>query len=241
MRPLIVANWKMHKNRAQAIEWVCQLTHLHKQQPTAARMVLCPPFALLEILRPFCDETIALGGQDCHPEEEGAYTGDTSAMLLADLDCRFVVLGHSERRAAHHENNEQVARKAQQAQKQGLCPIICIGETRKQRDSGHALDALKQQAQESTHGISGNYVMAYEPIWAIGSGTTPQPQDIDDVAQAVNAHLNHQPATFLYGGSVTDKNARDFVASGIYRGLLVGGQSLDAQRFYAIAQACCNP
>ena len=238
MRPLIIANWKMHKSRAQAIEWVCALAHLNKQGGHGGQLVICPPFPLLEILRPFCDGNVVLGGQDCHTEGEGAYTGETSAALLADLDCRFVVVGHSERRAAHHESDALVASKAQQARQHGLCPIICIGETQQQRDSGDAIDTLCQQAIASSEGVEGDYVMAYEPIWAIGSGTTPQPQDIDAVVRAVGAHLTRKPVAFVYGGSVDASNAGAFLESGAVQGLLVGGKSLDAESFYAIAKAC---
>ena len=208
-------------------------------------MLLCPPAPLLGAVRSALGESaIALGGQDCHSEEQGAHTGDISAAMLRDAGCAYVIVGHSERRADHNEDDAAVRAKASAAQASGLVPVICIGETLAEREAGRAVDVVTGQLRGSVpEGSSAStIVVAYEPVWAIGTGRTPTLEDIAEVHDAIRAALKDVSGDFggvriLYGGSVKPENAADILAVSNVNGALVGGASLKSDDFWAIAEA----
>jgi triosephosphate isomerase (TIM) len=208
-------------------------------------MLLCPPAPFLSATRgAIGSSAIALGGQDCHMAEQGAHTGDISAAMLADCGCRYIIVGHSERRADHGEDDSTVRAKALAARAGGLIPVICIGETLAEREAGQAVEVVTSQLRGSVpDGASAeNAVVAYEPVWAIGTGRTPTLEDIAEVHDAIRAALDDLVADaggvrLLYGGSVKPDNAVEILAIGNVNGALVGGASLKADDFWAIAEA----
>lgn len=208
-------------------------------------MLLCPPAPLLGPVRTAIgDSGITLGGQDCHAAEQGAHTGDVSAAMLGDTGCAYVIVGHSERRADHAEDDAAVKAKAEAAQTAGLVPVICIGETLEEREAGKAVDVVTGQLRGSVPAGSSaaNMVIAYEPVWAIGTGKVPTLDDIAEVHAAIRAALKDVSDDFdgvriLYGGSVKPENAADILAVANVNGALVGGASLKADDFWAIAEA----
>ncbi|HIM41393.1 MAG TPA: triose-phosphate isomerase, partial [Rhodospirillales bacterium] len=187
------------------------------------------------------------GAQDCHPVEKGAHTGDVSAAMLADLGCDFVIVGHSERRTNHQETDTAVQARAAAVQAQGMAAIICIGETEEQRDGAKTLDVIKSQLAGSVPepSAAANTVIAYEPIWAIGTGRTPSTNEVQEVHALIRAELTAALGAeeavgvrVLYGGSMKPENARDLLALEDVDGGLIGGASLTAEDFWAIAQSC---
>ncbi len=209
-------------------------------------VVICPPAHLIGIMADLADgSSIAIGGQDCHVEESGAHTGDIAAEMLADAGAELVIVGHSERRTDHNETSDLVRNKAAAAHRAGLTAIVCLGETESERDSGAALSVVEEQLAVSVpHSCDAtNTVVAYEPVWAIGTGRTPT---LDDVAE-IHAQLRRQlserfpsgPAVrLLYGGSVKPNNAAKLLAIDNVDGALVGGASLDLRDFLAIIDSC---
>jgi len=246
-RKLIAGNWKMNGRRTDAQGFAAALRrHLAGAAPPCD-MLICPPATLIETLRAALgDAPVALGGQDCHAAEKGAHTGDVAAPMLAELGCRYVIVGHSERRAAHHESDAAVAAKARAAQAAGLIPIICLGETAAQRQAGEALAVVARQLADSLPDALDlrRCVVAYEPVWAIGSGATPSTEEIAEVHQHLRARLvARDKATgaqvrLLYGGSAKPANAASIGRIPAVDGLLVGGASLAADDFWAICVAC---
>lgn len=246
-RPLIAGNWKMNGLRRDGIERARALAARAAEAAPRCDIVLCPPTTLVaaiaEIVR---DGPIDLGGQDCHGEANGAHTGDVSAEMLADAGCRHVIVGHSERRTDHGETDSMVRAKTEAAHRAGLSAIVCVGEDEAQRDAGQTLDIVAAQLAGSLPPAASatNTVVAYEPIWAIGSGRTPDTADI----AAVHAHLRDAlrqrlsaegvAMRLLYGGSVKPSNAAEILAIDDVNGALVGGASLDADDFWAICQNC---
>ncbi|MGB8274306.1 MAG: triose-phosphate isomerase [Alphaproteobacteria bacterium] len=243
-RPLIAGNWKMNGLRADAVALAVSL----KERVLAGRalscdLLLCPPATVLHdvwgIIR---RSPIALGGQDCHPEDSGAHTGDIGAPMLRDCGCSFVIVGHSERRTDHGETDALVRAKAAAALKAGLTPIVCVGETLAERDQGRALAVVGRQLEGSLPEPSaGGIAVAYEPVWAIGTGRTPSNSDIAAVHAHIRAALEAaaRPTTrILYGGSVKPGNAGEILALPNVNGALVGGASLKAHDFWAIAESC---
>lgn len=243
-RPLIAGNWKMNLDRAGAEALARELSGA-VAVAAAFEMAVCPP---APYLAPVADvlkgSQVALGAQDCHTAESGAHTGDVAAPMLADVGCTYVIVGHSERRADHGETDAVVRAKAEAARSAGLIPIVCVGETESQRDAGHTLDIVGAQIAGSVpDGLDGStLVVAYEPVWAIGTGRTPT---VDDVA-AVHAHIRQALAAktadsagvrVLYGGSVKPSNAAELLAVANVDGALVGGASLKAADFLAIARS----
>jgi triosephosphate isomerase len=209
-----------------------------------AEIVVCPPATLLMAAARVCEGTnVGLGGQDCHAEESGAFTGDISAEMLKDAGASYVILGHSERRAGHHETDKIVRAKATAALRAGLAAIICVGETRAARDAGEAFSIVGAQLAGSIPENSppDRIVVAYEPVWAIGTGLTPARQDIAEmhgfIRDRVDRHLAGQGAgtRILYGGSVTPANAAELLSVENVDGALVGGASLRSAEFMAIA------
>jgi len=203
-------------------------------------ILVCPPATLLaEVGGLLAGSGIALGGQDCHFAANGAYTGDISAEMLADLGCAYVIVGHSERRQGHGETDAEIRGKINAAWRAGLSAILCVGETQAQRQAGDAFNICSSQLAGSIPEVAGaaRLVIAYEPVWAIGTGLTPTTEDITAVHAVIRGRV---PAgtRILYGGSVNPKNASVILNLPEVDGALVGGASLDADAFWAIAQSC---
>lgn len=246
LRPLIAGNWKMHGTNAFAVDLAGSLADkMSDAGNNGVDILLCPPAPLLGAVgAAIGDSAIALGGQDCHAAEQGAHTGDTSAAMLKDAGCAYVIVGHSERRADHDEDDAVVNAKASAAQTNALMPVICIGETLAEREAGSAVEVVTGQLRGSVpEGSSAaNMVVAYEPVWAIGTGRTPTLEDIAEVHDALRAALEGVTGDFesvriLYGGSVKPENASEILAVSNVNGALVGGASLKADDFWAIAEA----
>jgi len=242
-KPLVVGNWKMNGSRAAN---AVLLAGLREAGPWAADVAVCVPFPYIaETALSLTGQQIAFGAQDCSAHESGAYTGEVSSAMLADLGCRFAIVGHSERRAFHAESDQLVADKAKAALAHGVTPIVCVGETLAEREAGQAEVVVKRQLAAVIHTLThciGEIVLAYEPVWAIGTGRTATPAD----AQAIHAVLRQQllAATkkgdsirILYGGSVKPDNAPELFAQADIDGGLIGGASLKAADFAAICSA----
>jgi triosephosphate isomerase (TIM) len=242
-RPLIAGNWKMNGLRA-SVEVFCQIVAGAKRLHERADLIVCPPATLIFQFVGSCGGGgIEVGGQDCHAEPSGAFTGDISAEMLADLGARAVIIGHSERRSFHHESDTDVRRKSQAARRAGLLAILCIGETRDDRVAGRTLSVIGMQLEGSIpdNATAQNLVIAYEPVWAIGTGLTPTPADIAEVHGFIREHLDArfpgdaQGIRILYGGSVKPSNAKELLAVDNVDGALIGGASLKPEEFLAIA------
>jgi len=206
--------------------------------PEDREVLICPPFPIIGLLSAeFSDEGVAIGGQDCHPEPNGAHTGDVSAEMLADAGAAYVIVGHSERRSDHAETDDLVQLKAQAAWRAGLKPIICVGETEAERRAGKAKEIVGKQLAGSIPEGTDEIVIAYEPVWAIGTGLTPTLEDISDMHSFIRSNAPHG-VRILYGGSVKPSNAREILAIANVHGALVGGASLKAEDFHAIIQSC---
>jgi len=243
--PLVAGNWKMNGLRSSAGE----VEKLLAAAATLARkldLMVCPPATLVASFAGLTRDTdILIGGQDCHPEPAGAYTGDVSAEMLADAGASAVIVGHSERRTLHHEDDALVRRKAQAAWRAKLAAIVCVGETRAERDAGRALDVIgRQLAGSLPDGASGeNLIVAYEPVWAIGTGLTPTPADVVEAHGFIRERLTArfgaagEGMRLLYGGSVKPANAGTLLTLADVNGALVGGASLKADEFLGIAMA----
>ncbi len=246
-RPLFVANWKMNGLHADGLVRASALAGHAAGGDCGGDIVVCPPATLLFALRAvFAGSQIELGGQDCHATPEGAHTGDVSAPMLADAGCAYVIAGHSERRAGHGEADETVAGKAAAAHAAGLTTIVCVGESAVDRDDGRALAVIGRQVERSLPdgSTTDNTAIAYEPVWAIGTGRTPAPADIEAAHTEVRAGWERRfsgsgaALRVLYGGSVTARNAGEIMAAPGVDGVLVGGASLSADTFWQICQAC---
>ncbi len=242
-RPLVAGNWKMNGLAASAAEFSKMVAGAASLAGSADVMV-CPPFTLLATLVAAAKgSAVAIGGQDCHAEPSGAFTGDIAAEMLADAGATAVIVGHSERRTIHKETDAQVRAKALAAWRAGLIAIVCIGETRAEREAGQTLDVLERQLDGSLpDGATGsNLVVAYEPVWAIGTGLTPTVADVAQAHGFIRGRLaaRHgaaaQAIRILYGGSVKASNAKELMAAADVDGALVGGASLKADEFLAIA------
>ncbi|MBM3514184.1 MAG: triose-phosphate isomerase [Alphaproteobacteria bacterium] len=242
---LVAGNWKMNGSLSGARLLAEEIAA--KSAPTARRRVaVCPPFPLLSSVGAFLKGSgVLLGAQDCHAHEKGAHTGDVSAKLLSEVGCRIVIVGHSERRTDHRETDDMVRAKAEAALAAGLDPIVCVGETEAERDAGRTKDVVERQVPASwpKGGTVERCVIAYEPVWAIGTGKTPT---VGDVAE-VHSHIRSVVAklgvaaenlAILYGGSVKGSNAPELMAVPGVDGALVGGASLDAADFLKIVNAC---
>lgn len=236
-RKFVAGNWKMHGHAASLNE--ARAVAVTGAAPLVD-VVLCPPATLLSRMSDVLgDGPVALGGQDCHASPEGAHTGDIAASMLADAGARYVILGHSERRADHCETSEQVAAKVRAAHAAGLCTIICVGETGAQRDAGETLDVVGAQLAHSLPkgATAKNTIVAYEPVWAIGTGRIPEAGQIAEVHSFLRARVPETGIRLLYGGSVTPANAAGIFAITDVDGALVGGASLKAADFNRIIAA----
>ena len=243
-RPLIAGNWKMHGTAGSAAALAGALAaRLEAAGDPGFDMLVCPPAPLLAAARTAAGAApLALGGQDCHPGGKGAHTGDVSAAMLADAGCSHVLVGHSERRAAHGEDDVLVRAKALAAREAGLVPVVCVGETLAQREAGKAAEVVARQLSGSLPPGCGAdaVVVAYEPVWAIGTGLAPTEDDISGMHAGIRRILDAGGAgraRILYGGSVNPDNAAAILAAGDVDGVLVGGASLDASGFWAVAEA----
>jgi triosephosphate isomerase len=245
-RPLAAGNWKMNGTFASGAE-VEALVHRVKSAPPAADVLICPPATLIRPLASAWGQRgVSFGGQDCHYEQKGAFTGDISAEMIRDAGGEYVIVGHSERRSYYGETDEVVSRKAAAAHAAGIVAIVCVGETLDERDSGRAVDVVSQQVDFSlpTMSVAANTVVAYEPVWAIGTGRTPSSEDIAAMHGAIRGRLNSRFGAdecgrfrILYGGSVKPANAREILGLPDVDGALVGGASLLARDFDAILDA----
>lgn len=246
IRPLIAGNWKMNLLRRDAVALARDLAaRLRDADDPGCDLLICPPSVLLyPTAEALSGSAVALGAQDCHAEVSGAHTGDVSAAMLADAGCTHVIVGHSERRADHGEGDAVVRAKAMAAQEQGMCAIVCVGETLAQRESGKALKVVEAQLNGSLPigAAALNTVIAYEPVWAIGTGRTPTVGDVAEMHARIRAVLGKRMSDgdavrILYGGSVKPDNAAALLGAENVNGALVGGASLNAADFWAIATA----
>ena len=248
-RPLMSGNWKMNHNHFEAIQTIQKLAYaLNRDDYRHVEVSVHPPFTDLRSVQTVLqadDIPIALGAQDCHPEDAGAFTGEVSAAMLAKLDVSYVIVGHSERRALFGESDEVVNAKARAVLRHGMVPIVCVGETIDQRRAGQAQDVVSGQLAGSLDGLEAGVVaklvVAYEPVWAIGTGETATPADAGDMCAHVRSRVAEQwgraAAAGLrvqYGGSVKPSNAPDLMEQPDIDGALVGGASLDSTEFARI-------
>jgi triosephosphate isomerase len=247
IRPLIAGNWKMNGLRSSMVEFEAMIAGASKMA-AKCDLLVCPPATLIAAFAAKLagSKALAIGGQDCHPKPSGAHTGDISAEMLADAGASAVIVGHSERRVDHGEGDGLVRQKAEAAWRAGLTAIVCVGETQSQRDAGQTLEICRGQLQGSLPDgtRSGNLVVAYEPIWAIGTGLTPTAKDVEQIhafiRKTLSARFNEEGAKvrILYGGSVKPSNARELLGVANVNGALIGGASLKASDFLAIAADC---
>jgi triosephosphate isomerase len=247
IRPLIAGNWKMNGLKASLAELEAMLAGTAS---VAAKcdLLICPPATLVAVFAEKAKgaKSVAIGAQDCHPKASGAHTGDLSAEMLADVGATAIIVGHSERRADHGETDALVRQKAEAVWRAGLTAIVCIGETREQRDAGKTLAICGTQLKSSLPdgATAGNLVVAYEPVWAIGTGLTPTETDVEQVHRFIREALASRfkgegaKVRILYGGSVKPSNAAELMRVANVNGALVGGASLKASDFLAIAAGC---
>jgi len=248
-RPRLVAgNWKMHKNAAESATLAGELRNL-LAAGIGCEVAVCPPFTSLESVgRVLAGTGIALGAQNLHPEVQGAFTGEISGGMLRALGCRYVIVGHSERRHGMGEDDAVVARKLRAALRENLRPIVCVGETLAEREGGRTADVLVRQVHGAYDGLTADEaaatVVAYEPVWAIGTGKVASPEQARDAHRIVRASLDRVAGAgaggrirILYGGSVNAANAPATFAEDEVDGALVGGASLEAASFFRIAGA----
>ncbi len=246
-RTLIAGNWKMNGLKADGLALASDLAgRLKGAGPAPFDLLVCPPFPLLfPVAEAVSDSPLLLGAQDCSPKRQGAHTGDVSAAMLVDAGCGYVIVGHSERRQDHGEGDALIAAKAAAAHMEGLTAIVCVGETEAQRDAGEADAVVARQLAGSLPdgATAANTVIAYEPVWAIGTGKTATPADVAAMHAHIRAELAKRLADagamrILYGGSVKPSNAEELLALEDVDGALVGGASLKADDFWSIAASC---
>ena len=236
---LVAGNWKMNGLRADALALARNVV-ARARQPHRCELLVCPPATLLAVVgEALAGSDVALGGQDCHAEPKGAFTGCISAEMLKDAGCSHAIVGHSERRHTCGETDADVRAKTVAAWRTGLVAIVCVGETRAEREAGRATAVVAGQLAGSLPdgADAGNLIIAYEPVWAIGTGLTPTLADIAEIHTAIRARIP-TGTRILYGGSVNPKNAGEILALAEVDGALVGGASLNAEDFWVIAQAC---
>ena len=243
-RPLVAGNWKMNGLKADLAQVQAIRDAIEAGGAGEAEMLVCPPTTLIAAAADIAHGSpLKIGGQNCHKNESGAHTGSISPGMLADAGATYVILGHSERRADHHETNAAVKVKAVTAMAAGLSSIICVGETKADRDAGRALLVVRRQLQGSLPGnvTASLLVVAYEPIWAIGTGVTPTAADIAEMHDFMRKEIvglipdGGDMIRLLYGGSVKPSNAAELMAVPNVDGALVGGASLKAEEFMKIA------
>lgn len=245
-RPLVAGNWKMNGLTASMNELEAIIRGFDAARASGSDLLVCPPATLIA---PFAlkarGSKVAVGAQDCHPKVSGAHTGDLSAEMLRDAGATAVIVGHSERRADHNESDALVRAKAEAAWRAGLTAVVCVGETRAEREGGKTLSIVGQQLLGSVpdKATAANTVIAYEPVWAIGTGLTPTVKDVEEVHGMIRKELVKRlgedagAIRILYGGSVKPDNAGTLLKAADVDGALVGGASLKAADFLGIAKA----
>lgn len=248
IRPLIAGNWKMNGLQA-SVEVAKEVSEGLQAQPDVADCLICPPATLLASMSTMTSGTrLMTGGQDCHASPSGAHTGDISSEMISDAGGAYVIVGHSERRADHGESSADVAAKAEAAFSAGLVPIICVGETLEEREAGKTMQIISAQLEQSIPESAKDmtFVVAYEPVWAIGTGKVATEEQVDEVHGQIRTHLTsrfgeHGASTpLLYGGSMKPGNAAGLLALENVNGGLIGGASLKASDFLAIYAACVS-
>lgn len=247
VRPLVAGNWKMNGSKSALLELEAIGSGYDAALKGLIDLMICPPYPYIGLAAEKAKASgVQIGGQDCHAKTSGAHTGDVSAEMLADIGANAVIVGHSERRTDHKETNETVKAKAESALRAGLVAIVCIGETQAEREAGKTLDVVRSQLKGSLPqgATAANLVIAYEPVWAIGTGLTPTAKDVEDVHAAIRADLvsllgagEGAKTRILYGGSVKPSNAKELMGVANVDGALVGGASLKAADFLGIAGA----
>lgn len=250
MKYLIAGNWKMNGSISDCrtlTEAVSNLINSGSELLDVCEFLVCPSFAHLSIVRRVLNHNnanVSLGAQDCSYFDDGAYTGDVSAAMLKDMGCKYVILGHSERRSYYQETSESVQKKAEKAHNQDLISIICVGENQEERDQGKEYEIVGEQLNDSlpTGSNAKNTIIAYEPVWAIGTGKTATPEDIAQMHQFIRNKLQEKledsvSMRILYGGSVKPENAKEIFSVENVNGGLIGGASLNADQFVGIAKA----
>ncbi len=243
-KALVAGNWKMNGLKA-AIGEITRLNDLISTSGANCDVLICPPFTLISTLVGMGAKNVPIGAQDCHMNVSGAHTGDISAQMVAELGCGHIIVGHSERRADHGESNDTVKAKAAAAQAAGTNAIICVGETIDEREAGSTIDVVRAQVKGSIpdDARADNTTIAYEPVWAIGTGKVPTAADVEEVHREVRALLMDRfgeagsGVRILYGGSVKASNAEELMSVPNVNGALVGGASLKADDFYGIISA----
>jgi triosephosphate isomerase len=247
--PLVVGNWKMNGGQAACIELARQIARRLKNQPSRTEVALAPPFTALACVgQALRQSAIKLAAQNCHWAESGAFTGEVSAPMLGEISCHYVMLGHSERRHVFHESDDVIARKVAPVLAQSMRPILCVGETLSERRRKKTLKVVTTQLDAALKGLAKGVIdkieIAYEPVWAIGTGQNATPEQVDQVHSSIRAYLKSSFGDFkgkairiLYGGSVKPENASMLAAIDEVDGFLVGGASLNAQSFISIVQA----
>jgi len=251
-RPIIAANWKMHKTHLEAIQAVQKLSYLlDRDDADRVEVVVCPPFTALRSVQTLIDSDklpYGLGAQDVHPDDKGAFTGEVSPVMLQALRVGFVIIGHSERRQLFGEDDAAVNRKARAVFAHGMTPIVCVGETLEERDAGGTESRVAEQIRRAFDSVNAerarSAVIAYEPIWAIGTGRNAEPGDAGRVVELIRQTLAArygddgvaQEVRVQYGGSVKPGNIREFMAHPEIDGALVGGASLDPEEFALIVK-----
>lgn len=246
-QPLIVGNWKMNGNHLEAIQMVQKTSYrLEPADYEAVEVVIAPPFTSLRSVQIVLDQDripIRLGAQDVHWADKGAFTGEISPSMLARMAVSYVIVGHSERRTHFGETDQTVNKKAHAVIAAEMTPIVCVGESLEQREAGEAEQVVGSQMTGSTKGLDGEFVVAYEPIWAIGTGRNALPDDAGLMSKIIRTQLLDQfdseraaNTRILYGGSVNAVNIKDFMAKSDVDGALVGGASLDPDQFAAIVR-----
>jgi triosephosphate isomerase len=243
---LIVGNWKMHKTPSQSADLVSDL--LRHEWPDSVELVVCPPLTNLgRVSDVIKNSDIILGAQNMYCAMQGAFTGEISPLMLGELNVKYVIIGHSERRSIFHETNELIHQKVATAQTFQLTPILCVGETLEEREANATLPVIEEQVSRALEGITDSQlVIAYEPIWAIGTGKTATPEIAQEVHQFIRGLLQKQfgekgrAMHILYGGSMKPDNATELLSQPDITGGLIGGASLEAKSFIAIAHAAKN-
>lgn len=244
---LIAGNWKMHKNLAEAISLAIDIAYWVQRRQVRSKVAICPPFPfLLEIARLIEYSKVKVGAQNCHYESEGAYTGEVSPRMLASIGCEYVILGHSERRQYFLESDELINRKILTALDFGLKPIFCIGETLEERRDGKTFEIVERQINIGLHNVPldllHNIVIAYEPVWAIGTGISAKTEQIDEAHKFIRELLKGKfgdsgsELLILYGGSLNSKNASEILSLPEVNGGLIGKASLEASEFTKIIE-----
>jgi len=251
-KPFIAANWKMNKTIGEALEFIKEFEISLKEIDTSlVDIVIAPPFTALQALKENIKSDISLSAQNMFWEDKGAYTGEISPLMLRDVGCKHVIIGHSERRQYFAETDESINKKLKKALFHGLSPIFCVGETLEQRERGETFDVVRNQIEKGLDGLGEgamyNIIIAYEPVWAIGTGKTATPQQAEEVHGAIRALLRETygkdlstQAKIIYGGSVTPSNIGDLIRCNNIDGALVGGASLKVDSFSGIIREVIN-